>query len=306
MPAVTSDLLAGLMTNFRVIFTKELSEFDKTDGLYKKIVTIFKSLTDQETYAWLGSVPVMSEWKDVRKLYGIPAYDYTLINKHYEATLEVDRDMIEDDKYGMYGPRIRGLARRAVRYYNELVFSALDDNGDAYDGNAMFAASRTAIGASGTIVNQLSGSYSGSASEIRTALGEAIAGMRLFKDDRGKPMNLVPDTIVCAPAMEILMRTALLPGIAGVQRVEAGYFGTDQIISSPWIDADTLDWYVLCTKAEVSPIILQDRKQPEFVPLDDPKGEHVFKQRTFLYGVDMRCQIGYGDPRTAIKIVDSG
>lgn len=307
MAVVSSDFLAALLTNFRVIFNTELGEFDKSDGLYKRICTVFNSVTDKESYNWLGSVPVMSEWTDMRKLYGLAQYgDYTLTNKHFEATLEVDRDTIEDDKYGMITPRIKGLSRRAIRFFNEKVFSQLDDGATllAYDGTAMFADTRT-IGSSGNIDNLLSGAYSGSEAEVRAALAAAITAMRLFKDDRGKPMNLVPDLIVCAPAMEILIRSALLPAVAGVQRVEAGYFGPDQIIASPWIDSTVLDWYILCTKAEVNPIILQIRKNPEFVSLDDPKSEHVFKSRTFLYGVDDRFEVGYADPRTAIKIVDA-
>jgi len=307
MPAVTSDLLAGLLTGFRAIFIKELGDFDKSDGLYKLISTLFTSITDKESYAWLGAVPVMSEWKDHRKLYGLPAYDYSLTNKHYEATLEVDRDTVEDDKYGLYRPRVKGLARRAIKFFNEKVFSQLDDGATlkAYDGTAFFDTTRE-IGDSDTIENIITGAYSGAEAEIRTALGAAIAQMRKFKDDRGKAMNLVPDTIVCSADMEILIRSALLPGVAGVPRVEAGYFSPNQIISTPWVDAEVLDWYVLCTKAEVNPIILQLRKAPEFVALDDPKGEHVFKNKTFLYGVDDRFEVGYGDPRTAVKIVDSG
>lgn len=304
---VSTDFLEALLTNFRVIFNTELSEFDKSDGLYKRICTIFNSDTDRENYNWMGSVPVMSEWTDVRKLHGLKVYgDYELINKHYEATLEVDRDTIEDDKYGMITPRIKGLSRRAVRFFNEKVFGHLDDGATllAYDGAAFFGTTRT-IGDSGTIANQLSGAYTGSESEVRSALGAAITAMRLFKDDRGKPMNLVPDLIVCAPAIELLVRQALKPGVSGVERAEAGYFNQANIIASPWIDAATDDFYVLCTKAEVNPVILQIRKNPEFVALDDPKSEHVFKQRTFLYGVDDRFEVGYGDPRTAIKIVDN-
>ena len=302
---VSTDFLQALLTNFRVIFNTELSEFDKSDGLYKRICTIFNSDTDRENYNWMGSVPVMSEWADVRKLFGLKTYgDYELINKHYEATLEVDRDTIDDDKYGMIAPRIKGLSRRAIRFFNEKVFGCLDDNGNAYDGAAMFGTSRE-IGESGTISNQLSGAYTGSESEVRTALGAAITAMRKFKDDRGVPMNLVPDLIVCPPDIELLIRQALKPGVSGVERAEAGYFNQANIIASPWIDAATDDFYVLCTKTEVNPILLQIRKNPEFVALDDPKSEHVFKQRTFLYGVDDRFQIGYGDPRTAIKIVDN-
>lgn len=303
MALVTSDFLAALMTNFRVIFKQSLDEAEKEFQLFKEIATEFKSDTDKETYGWMGASPNMREWKDTRVYKALKAYDYSLTNLHYEGTIEVDRDTYEDDKYGLIAPRIKALARRALRHINEQVISKMDDNGNAYDGTAMFANTRT-IGSSGNIDNLLAGAYSASASEIRTALAAAFVAMSLFQDDRGIAMGLVPDLIVCASAMLIPLQNALLPGVAGTTRPEAGIFSASRIHASPWIDADTLDWYVLCTTAEVKPMILQMRKQPEFVALDDPKSEHVFKQRTFLYGVDDRFVVGYGDPRTAIKIVD--
>jgi len=305
MPLVTSDFLAGLLTNFRAIFNQELSELDKKIAQYKLIATEFQSNTDRESYAWLGSVPAMAEWKDKKALYGIGEYDYTLTNKDYEATLEIDRNTIEDDKYALIAPRIRGLAMRAMRFFNEKVISQLDDGATllAYDGLAMFADTR-AIGGSGNIDNLMSGSYSGSTTEVLAAIDAAITAMALFKDDRGVAMGLTPDLIVCSPGMEMLIKRALQPQVAGVNLPEQGFF-TNGVISSPFIDADTDDYYLLCTQAEVKPIILQTRKAPQVVSMDDPKSSHVFLNKTFLYGVEARLVCGYGDPRTAIKIVDA-
>lgn len=303
---VTSDFLAGLMTNYRAIWQKALDEFEKLINQYQMISTEFLSTTDKETYGWMGSPPAMREWTDVRVYRALKAYDYTLTNKHYEGTIEVDRDTYEDDKYGMIAPRVKGLARRALKHYNKLVFSALDDGvaTDAYDSIYFFKTVRT-IGKSGNISNILDGSYSASASEIRDALGAAVVRMASFKDDQGEPIGLIPDLIVCSPTMYIPIQNALLPGVAGTVRPEAGMFPTARIMQSAQIDRDALDWYVLCTDVEVNPIIFQMRKRPEFVSLDDPKGEHVFKNKTFLYGVDDRFAVGYGDPRTAIRITDN-
>lgn len=305
MALVTSDFLAGLLTNFRAIFNQELGELDKTLADYKRIATIFASTTDKEAYGWLGAAPAMSEWKDKKVLHGLGERDYTLTNKDYEATVEIDRNTIEDDKYNLISPRIRGLAMRAIKFFNEKVFSQLDDAATllAYDGAAMCAAARTAIGDSGTIVNLLSGAYSDSTAEVLAAIDLAIAGFRNFKDDRGVPMNLVPDTIVCSPAMEMLIRRALQPQVAGVPLPEAGFFAAN-ITATPWVDADVDDWYILCTQAEVKPILLQLRKEPQILAMDDPKSSHVFMNKTFLYGVETRFITGYGDPRTVMKIVD--
>ncbi len=303
MPLVTSDFLAGLLTNFRAIFNQELGELDRTLADYKKIATIIPSTSDKESYGWLGAPPAMSEWKDKKVLHGMNANDYTLTNKDYEATMEIDRNTIEDDKYSLIKPRIRGLAMRAIKFFNEKVFSALDDGGAAYgyDSSYYFFANTRVIGGSGNIDNILDGSYSASTTEVLAGIDAAVTAMRNFKDDRGVPMNLTPDTIVCSPAMEMLIRRALQPSVAGVALPESGYFA-DRIIPSPWIDGTSTTWYVLCTTAEIKPLILQMRKEPMLITLDDPKSSHVFFNKTFLYSVETRFVVGYGDPRTAIQL----
>jgi phage major head subunit gpT-like protein len=301
---VTTDILAGLRTGYRAIFMQALGELAGVNAEWQKIATVMPSTTDRESYNWLGAIPAMSEWKDVRKLNDLRDWDYTLVNKHWEATLQVDRDAIADDKYGMIKARIRSLARAYLKKVSAEVFSQLDDGETltAFDGTAFFADTRT-IGGSANIDNLLEGAYSGSTTEIRTALGLAVNNMRNFQDDQGNPMNLMPDTLLCGPEMEILVKEALLPGVAGTRRPEMDYVKT--IVVSPWVDLDQTDWYLLCTSEEVKPVIFQSRQDPEFVSLDDPKGERAFIKRQFLYGVDARFVTGFGDPRCAIKIKDS-
>ena len=115
MSLVTSDFLAGLMTNYRAIFKQSLDEAFAEKPLYQEIATKFQSSSDKESYGWLGSNPQMSEWKDKRVLNAPKPYDYSLTNKHYEGTIAINRDTYDDDKYGLIPPRIQGLAetRRA-------------------------------------------------------------------------------------------------------------------------------------------------------------------------------------------------
>lgn len=301
---VSAQLLAALMTNYRTIFDKSLAEESQKNDDYKKITTLMTSTTLTESYNWLGDWPTMREWKDEREYKGIADYTYSLTNVHYESTIEVDRDTYEDDRLGLIPPRIRGLSLGAIQHMNQTVFDKLDAGATdlAYDGTAFFADTRT-IGDSGNIDNLLSGAYSGSATEIRTALQLAVQTMRTYKSDTGIYLNLSPDTVVCSPKMEIPMKLALQPTVAGTVRPELSYIKT--IIVRPEIDADADDWYILNTTASLRPLIFQLRKKPEFVALTAPDNTHVFKARSFLYGVDDRFAVGYGDPRTAIKIVDA-
>ncbi|MDD4985110.1 MAG: Mu-like prophage major head subunit gpT family protein [Dehalococcoidales bacterium] len=298
---VNSDTLAAIRTNARAVFMTALGDLRANIGDWQDIATVFNSDTEKESYNWLGAAPPMQEWKDKRKLNGLRPFDYTLTNKDWEATLEVERNAIKDNKLGHIPIRVRSLARSYLKFINEYMFSLLDDGESiaAYDGSYFFHDTRK-IGDSGTIDNILSGSYSDSASEIRAGISAAVVQMASFCDDWGKKMNLVPDTIVCSPAMYMLIKEALKSDYSGQARTEAEF--VKKIISSPWIDADTDDWFVLCTTEEVKPLIFQNRQNPEFNQVDNPSDSHVFLNKTFLYGIDARFERGFGDPRTAILI----
>jgi phage major head subunit gpT-like protein len=53
-------------------------------------------------------------------------------------------------------------------------------------------------------------------------------------------------------------------------------------------------WFLIDSKMPVAPIILQIRKEAEFVSLDRPTDANVFMNRELLYGVDARYAAGYG------------
>ncbi len=53
-------------------------------------------------------------------------------------------------------------------------------------------------------------------------------------------------------------------------------------------------WFLLDTSKPVKPLIMQFRRQPEFVALDNIQDSNVFLRKEYLYGVDYRGNAGYG------------
>jgi len=305
MPYVSSDMSTAMLTGIKALFLKFLGEMAGKDSEWQKIATIMPSDSDKEEYNWLGATPPMNEWKDERQLHGLRPYSYTLTNQDWEATLEIARNAFHDNKLGHIPKRVESLAASYYKRVIEEIFSKLDygETGTAYDATAFFSDSRT-IGDSGTIDNLVEGAYSGSTTEARAGLLVAVGNMMNFKDDWGKPLGLKPDTIVCAPALYMMLKEAFwVPAVAQSVRPEAEF--VKDIIASPWIDADTTDWYVLCTTEPVKPILFQDRQKPEVTALDKPDSTEVFMRKMLMYGVDARFTVGYGDPRTAVKIKDA-
>ncbi len=53
-------------------------------------------------------------------------------------------------------------------------------------------------------------------------------------------------------------------------------------------------WYLLDTSRAIKPLIYQTRKAPQFVAMNQEEDESVFMRGEYRYGVDLRCNVGYG------------
>lgn len=107
---------------------------------WKKIAKLVKSDGKSNTYAWLSQFPAFREWVGARlhKVYKENAY--TVPNKKFEATVDVQVTDIEDDNLGMYGAQAEGAGQAATDLKNDLVFQALAGGfaGLCYDGQYFF------------------------------------------------------------------------------------------------------------------------------------------------------------------------
>ncbi len=59
-------------------------------------------------------------------------------------------------------------------------------------------------------------------------------------------------------------------------------------------------WFLIDESQVLKPIIWQTRRAFKFEALDDLNSEHTFKNNEFLYGVDGRCNAGFGFWQTAV------
>ncbi len=290
MPIVKSDipqhLLAGMRTEFFSAYEQAIANAN-----WARVATLVPSTMDTETYGWLGSIPSVRELVDERVIEGLSEYDYTIKNKTWVATIGVDRAALEDDQYGHIRLRIQGLAGEVSRHKDQIVFEQLAAGfaTNCYDGQYMFDTDHLG-GDSGTQSNK------GTAALTAESLDTAIIAMSKFKDDKGKPMGILPDTLVVPPdlrstARAILESTVNGGGILGVGTKNV-MEGVLELVVSPYL-TDTSDWFVLDTKRTVKPVIFQDR-----IPLGlealEGNSENGFMRDMWLYGVRARYNVGYG------------
>ncbi len=213
---VTSGNLRTLGVGFNAAFQSGLG-MAATDHL--KIATRVPSSTAKEEYGWLGKMPSVREWIGDRVVQNMKTHDYTIKNKDYELTLGVDRNDIDDDNIGIYGPLFTEMGQSTGAFPCQLVYSLLKAgfNTNCYDGQFFF--------------------------------------------DTDHP-------------------------VLDVNGVETGVANTDGGVGSPW--------FLIDTSRVLKPILLQVRKDWQFVPKDKLDDDNVFGKKEFLYGADARMNVGFG------------
>jgi len=134
---INQQVLAGMFKSFSTIFNEAFLGV-KPD--YAQVAMVVPSASKENHYGWLGAFPRMREWLGDRLLKDIKAHGYTLLNKDWEATIEVDRNDIEDDTFGIYRPMVAEMGRSAAAHPDELVFAllALGLTTECYDGQYFF------------------------------------------------------------------------------------------------------------------------------------------------------------------------
>ncbi|MDO8684904.1 MAG: Mu-like prophage major head subunit gpT family protein [Armatimonadota bacterium] len=296
MPLVKSDIPNLLEAGLKAVF---FEEYDRVLSDWERIATVVPSTADTEDYAWLGSAPAMREFKDERLPSGLLEHGYSIKNKTWESSIAVDRAALEDERYGQIKLRIQSLGREARRHQDEMIFTLIKNgfSTTCYDGQSFFDTDHSE-GDSGTQSNK------GTSALSATSLQSAISAMAKFKDDKGKPIGIIPDLLVVPPdlqwtAMELL-NSAYYPdlvsqtgGTGGTQKLAANVLkGRLDLLVSPYL-TDSNDWFMLCTKGPVKPIIFQSRVPVEFAALEG-NSENGFMRDQYLYGVRARYNVGFG------------
>jgi len=290
MPIVKSDIPKLLEAGLRAVF---FDAYEAAPGDWERIATVVPSEHDMEKYAWLGSVPKMREFKDERVPAGLLEHDYSIKNKTWEASIAVDRGALEDDQYGQIKLRVQGLAEEAKRHQDELVFGLLKDGFATlcYDGQ-YFLDTDHSEGDSGTQSNK------GTSALSASSLQAAMTAMVKFKDDKGKAMGIVPDTLVVPPdlkwtALELLESIYAPETATGKTETRKNVLaGALDLIVSPYL-SDSNDWFLICTRRVVKPVIFQSRIPVEFAALE-ANSENGFMRDQYVYGVRARYNVGFG------------
>ncbi|HIA7419193.1 TPA: Mu-like prophage major head subunit gpT family protein, partial [Escherichia coli] len=81
----------------------------------------------ENDYSWLSRFPKMREWIGDKVVKSLAAFNYTIRNKDWEATVEVDRNDIEDDQIMGYALQAKGAGQSAAELPADIVASLISN-----------------------------------------------------------------------------------------------------------------------------------------------------------------------------------
>lgn len=287
---ITPSSLRDLMVTVDLRFK---AAYQAVTPLHPLIASTMPSGARSNVYPMTAKTAKLREWLGERVMQNLSAYRYTLANRRFEATVEIDRDDIEDDNIGVYNGTIDDIGQQARLWPDDLVFAALLANGTGYDGVAMFSNSH-ALG-SRTIDNLF-------ASTALTAsnFAAARASMMEFVGEDGESLRVRPNILLVPPALEVTARkivqaSTIVESSAAVDNVLKGLC---EVVVAPQLStaAGGLDttWYLLDGSRPIKPFIFQQRLAPTMQQIASEQSEHAIMHDKFVYGVKARGAAGYG------------
>jgi phage major head subunit gpT-like protein len=135
---INSGTINMLTQAYSAAFDKGFKGFG-VDQDWSKVASLQPSTTKTGVYPYLGNFTKLREWVGDRIIKNFQEYDYTLDNRKFEATVEVKRETIEDDQYGVYSGAFQNAGASVKVWPDDLVFagnipSATDDGKGNYAG----------------------------------------------------------------------------------------------------------------------------------------------------------------------------
>jgi len=281
-------------------------------GWVNGLANRFGSDQASETYPFLGQSPVFREWIGGRQAQGLRSDSLTIRNKHYEATLQIERKDARRDKTAQIEARVAEFADRSLTHWASLLSTLLLNGASTvcYDGQYYFDTDHSE-GSSGAQSNKIDVDISTlpcavhgvvtapSVEEFQQAMLKGIAQILSFLDDKGEPMNenasefivKVPVSLYLTAASAVsAITTAALPNNLNPNRIE-GLKVT--VVMNPRLSSWTDKFSIHRADSPIKGLICQEEQGTE-LKVKAEGSEFEFDNDAWQFGLDSWRNVGYG------------
>jgi phage major head subunit gpT-like protein len=134
---INAESLAQVYTAFTAVFN---NAFQETETWYERAAMTVPAKTRIMDYKFLLDFPMVREWIGDRQVNALEPKAYQIESKDWEATIEIERNDIEDEQIGLYNPIVAAMAQEAKKHPERLIASLLRAGAATvcYDGKNFF------------------------------------------------------------------------------------------------------------------------------------------------------------------------
>lgn len=257
-----------------------------------------------ETHRALQATPALREWLGGRQAKRIAVDEQIIVNKRYEATLEVSRSELRREKLGQIDIRIAELAQRAATHWTKLLTEQIEANANTYDGAAFFSAH-----ADGTnlVAPAAATPAEPTAAEAEKAVFDVLETFYGMNDSEGEPLNqdLSQLTIMVPVNMFGAFQRAMNDGVI----TDGSGTRTNSVVNLGGMDmriavnprlTTGATFYAFRSDSAAKPYILQEELTPKVEVLGEGS-DFAFNNDAHQYGVSKSCAVANGVWQYATK-----
>lgn len=282
-------------------------------GIGRRIATIIEDPNIIHTELWATATPLLREWYGPKLLNKLRAESLSIKTSPKEASIEIPKNDLLNDRFNLWTPKIEGLADAFEWGLSDLVIAMYVAGiqgtalGTTYDGQNLFDTDHTALSIGGT--NQ-SNIVTGPLTQL--VYDTAWIKYLSILNENGMPVNdpASKPLFVYGPANRQIAKTILMQqrqangadnlDVGTAEAVETGYItaGRKITVGNVTITLTGLEW--LLVRPNSAAVIVQIKRDVELLNVDDPNSAYMFLNAKALYGIETEFGAGYGPWQDAV------
>ena len=297
-PIVSSQFMRLLDDRLRKVY---VDSFKELPSMVDQLFGVIKSDKAWEEFYGVGAVPDIPAFNGLLEYLSVAPQYYTRIEpKEFAGGIQIERKLLDDDRYDVIKSRQNGLVESLYRVKEKYGAQAF---GYAFSSALTFATSEEGVALCSSSHTTKSGastssgfSNAGTSALTKTSIGATRILMRKFKNEAGQRIVIEPDTLIVPDTLYDTACEAVGWNEKGASsdRDPDTPHGKINVQYKRWTiipyprldDYDTNNWYMVDSKQMKEYLLWIDRIEPD-VTTDKDFDSMMFKQAIY-------ARFGYG------------